>query len=307
MKRLLLLFAALIAGAAHAETWRFALIGDTPYSDYERRELPRMLDAIAAENLDFIVHAGDIKHSRDACSNALFADRKALFDASALPLVYVPGDNEWTDCDRLSAGHFDPLERLQRLRQVFYADDASLGQHRIPLERQQGDFREHQRWRMGPLLFITLNVPGGNNNWHRTGEESWEAAARMPKVLAWLQEGFAIAKAQQLRGIVITMQANPGFKHYRAGLPHGGYRALLDTLRKETQAFPGQVLLVHGDTHWQRVDQPLFDPQTGKRIGNFTRAETFGYPYLGWTKVIVDDTTPELFRFEVRGWGRLTP
>jgi hypothetical protein len=48
---------------AAAETWRFAAIGDTPYSDYERRELPRMLDDIAAEHASLIVHAGDFKDS----------------------------------------------------------------------------------------------------------------------------------------------------------------------------------------------------------------------------------------------------
>ena len=39
---LLLAWATLACG----ETWRFALIGDTPYSDLERAELPRMLASI---------------------------------------------------------------------------------------------------------------------------------------------------------------------------------------------------------------------------------------------------------------------
>ena len=116
VKHLAALFLACFAIAAEAETWRFALIGDTPYSDYERNELPRMLAAIADENVDFIIHAGDIKHSQDACSDALFEDRREIFEASALPLIYVPGDNEWTDCSRVSAGHYDPLERLARIR-----------------------------------------------------------------------------------------------------------------------------------------------------------------------------------------------
>jgi hypothetical protein len=104
MKHLLSLFFMLALGAAHADTWRFALIGDTPYSDHERQEFPGMLQAINAEHVDLVVHAGDFKHSRDACSDALFSDRKQLFDASAAPFVYVPGDNEWSDCNRLIAG-----------------------------------------------------------------------------------------------------------------------------------------------------------------------------------------------------------
>ena len=48
---------SLPAGRADAETWRFTLIGDTPYSGYERREFPAMLDAIAkaVDNGEFAV------------------------------------------------------------------------------------------------------------------------------------------------------------------------------------------------------------------------------------------------------------
>ena len=53
-------------------------------------------------------------------------------------------------------------------------------------------------------------------------------------------------------------------------------------------------------THWQRIDQPLREARTGKKIANFTRVETFGYPVLGWVKAIIDREDPKLFRFEVR-------
>ena len=79
MKRLLIASFVLIAVAAHAETWRFALIGDTPYNDNERDTLPLMLDNIAAENSAFIIHAGDFKKSSARCSDALY-ELKALLD-----------------------------------------------------------------------------------------------------------------------------------------------------------------------------------------------------------------------------------
>jgi len=92
------------------------------------------------------------------------------------------------------------------------------------------------------------------------------------------------------------MQANPGFKHYRAGLAHGGYRALLDTLRAETQAFPGQVLLVHGDTHFFKVDKPLYSP--AKLLPNLTRLQTFGSPSIHWVRVVVEPKTPHVFNIQ---------
>lgn len=300
MTRLFLLALACLIGTAQAETWRFALLGDTPYNAYEREALPGVISAIGDEHVDFILHVGDFKHSKDECSDTLFEDRRRMFDASTVPFIYVPGDNEWSDCDRLTAGAHQPLERLARLRGLFMPGEESLGQRRMQLERQPGNYREHQRWRTGPVLFLTLNVPGGNNNFLKTGWPSAEAAARMPRVLDWLREGFALARAEGRKGIVVAMQANPGIKHFNAALTHSGYRELLQALTEESRAFPGQVVLVHGDTHWHRIDQPLRDPETHRPLANFTRVETYGYPFLGWVKGSIDDTSPTLFRFESR-------
>lgn len=288
-----------LAGAATGETWRFAAIGDTPYSDYERRELPHLLADIADQNPAFIVHVGDFKDSRAPCNDEMFLDRRALFDASRTPFIYVVGDNEWTDCQQVAAGRYDPVERLQRLRELFFAQPVSLGKQTLKVEQQAGGYSEHLRWRLGPVLFASLNVPGPNNNFGSGPAPSNEFLARNPPLIDWLRQAFAIARREQAAGIVIVMQANPGFKHHAAGLTHAGFRDLLAALQEETLAFPGQVLLIHGDTHWQRIDHPLRDPQTHLPIGNFTRLETFGYPLLGWVKVIIDSDDPRLFRFEV--------
>ena len=51
-----------------------------------------------------------------------------------MPLIYTPGDNEWTDCRPISK--YDPNERLDRLRQLFFAAPRSLGQRSRALTRQ---------------------------------------------------------------------------------------------------------------------------------------------------------------------------
>jgi hypothetical protein len=290
---LLLAWATLACG----ETWRFALIGDTPYSDLERAELPRMLDSIADASVDFVAHIGDFKNGRARCDDSLYADRVQVFSASRVPLVYVPGDNDWSDCERVSNGGYAPLERLDKLRELFWSDAFSLGQRKLPLDRQPGAYREHSRFQHGPLLFVTLNLPGGGNNAGLATEARAEYLARMPRVLEWISESFALARQHQLAGIVLLFQANPGFPQFNQGVPKRGYQDFLERLREESRAFPGQVLAVHGDTHMSRIDQPLRDDQ-GKTIRNFTRVETFGYPAMGWTRVIVDPANPGLFRFE---------
>ena len=295
------LLAALTVGLAQAEIWRFALIGDTPYSDHERAELPKMLDAIADSHAEFVAHIGDIKHGRDRCDDALFADRYQLFNASRIPFVFVPGDNEWTDCDRVNNGAYDPLERLNALRALFWSSPQLLGQKTLTQARQAGSYPEHARFRLGPVLFVTLNLPGGNNNWGLTETPREEWRQRMPVVQAWLKDSFALAKREKLAGVVLLFQANPGFRHFSQGLGHRSYRDFLSLLRDETLAFPGQVVAVHGDTHTSRIDQPLRDVQ-GKTLANFTRVETHGYPLMGWTKGFIDTEQPRLFRFEAYSW-----
>ncbi len=290
----------LLAASAHAELWRFGLIGDVPYSDRERAELPKILEAIADTHVDFIAHVGDIKHGADRCDDAVFEDRRQLFNASRVPFVFVPGDNEWSDCWRVSNGHYQPLERLNKLRSLFWHDGLSLGRNKMALERQPGGYPEHARWRLGPVLFVSFNLPA-NNNWGLTQQPSAEFLARNPYVLAWLKENFALARHEKLRGIVLMFQANPGFTHHAQGFAHSGFRDFLNTLREETLDFPGEVVVVHGDTHFSRIDKPLRDTR-GKRIANFTRVETFGYPFMGWSRGVIDTDAPALFRFETHPW-----
>ena len=291
----------LICSLAQAETWRFGLIGDVPYSDFERQELPPMIQSINDQNVDLIAHIGDFKNGKERCDDNLFDDRYRLFNASRASFIFVPGDNEWTDCERLSNGAYDPIERLNKLRHLFWKDNLSLGQKKLNLERQSGAYPEHSRFRLGPVLFVTLNLPGGTNNFGLTQIPSPEFKARNPIVLAWLKESFALARREKMAGIVLLFQANPGFKHFAQGLAHQGYRDFLEKLYEETQNFSGQVVAVHGDSHISRIDHPLRDAQ-GKALPNFTRVETFGYPIMGWTRGIIDTNSPALFRFETYPW-----
>lgn len=293
----------LATSIAQADPWRFAIIGDTPYSGAERKALPGMLDAIADARAEFVIHIGDIKSGRTRCSDALYKDRLEVFENSRIPFIYVPGDNEWSDCDRVASGNHDPLERLARLRALFWSTDQSLGKRRIPLERQPGEYAEHSRFRHGNLLFVTLNVPGGDNNWGLARTPSAEFSARNPLVLQWLKASFERARQENLRGIVITMQADPDFHLFQQGMQNAAYLDLLETLRSESRSFNGEVLLVHGDTHFQRVDQPLRTPQ-GEPIANFTRAESYGFPVMGWIEIIVDPEGDRLFRFVAHPWAQ---
>jgi len=290
----------LAATPLHAQSaFSFAVIGDTPYFPVEQQGFATILRELDAQPLAFVVHVGDIKLARASCSDTLFAARRALFDASRHPFVFIPGDNEWTDCH---ASGSDPLERLAALRRIFYRDELSLGQHRIAVERQSSDprhaeYRENVRWEHGRVLFVGLNVPGSNNNLGRTAEMDGEHQRRMSAVFDWLDEAVALAERREAAALVILLHADPVFEgnspRFR-GAPDG-YAELRGVLRAQALRLARPVLLAHGDTHAFRLDQPLRDTVSGAPLSNFTRLEVPGSPAAEAVVVDVDPTTPRVF------------
>lgn len=302
----------LLAGVGRlaAQPVAFGLFGDTPYTRWERAQLPALMAQMDAAGLAFVVHDGDIKSGSDDCSDATLHDILGLFQASRTPLVYVPGDNEWTDCHRRSNGGHDPLERLARLRALFFQGETALGGGALPLLRQSRNpafarYRENVRWEAGGALFVGLNLPGSDNNYYGVpGQRAPvpEFTERSAANRAWLAEAFEHARRERLAGMLIVVQANPGFVAGRVGQGSPGYRDFLAQLADETRRLARPVVLVHGDTHRFRIDQPLVDPVEGGTLRHFTRVETMGSPFFGWVRGTVDAADPQVFHFEPRFW-----
>ena len=303
-----LLGMALWSVAAHAQPFSLGLFGDTGYSRGELALVPDLIAEMDREDLAFVIHDGDFKSGGSVCSDDVFSHMLQVFEASKHPLVYVPGDNEWTDCHRKSNGPYDPLERLAKLREIFFSGDKALGQRTLKLQRQSADpkfaaYRENVRWESNGVIFVGMNVTGSQNNYHgasRNGGPVDEFVQRNLANKAWLAQAFERARHAKLAGLMLVIQANPLIEALNEGKPVPGYTDFLTQLRAETLAFPGQVVLVHGDSHQQQINQPLRDPATQAVIRNFTRVETYGAPMMGWIKTTVDAKDPQVFRFETR-------
>ncbi|MGH8573813.1 MAG: hypothetical protein ACREX8_14745, partial [Gammaproteobacteria bacterium] len=140
-----------------------------------------------------------------------------------------------------------------------------------------------------------------------------EWGARDAATNEWLRETFAVAKRRESAGVMLIAQGNPGFDQAdptRAPVrdpatlePEDGFTNFLRALRQETIDFARPVVLVHGDSHYFRVDKPLLDA-AGNRIQTFTRAETPGDNAqsqnndVQWLSVEVDPRDPEVFAFK---------
>ena len=232
----------------------FGVLGDAPYSAREAERLERVVDEMNAERLDFVVHVGDIGSSSpaQACGDAWILERKAQFARIRHPFVLLPGDNEWSNCR-------EPLARLARWREHFCGSETVFR-----LVRQQNEYCEHLRWEAGGWVFVALNVPGHDNHVRHP-----EHAPRMRAVMSWLDEAAALAEKHS--GLVVLMQANPFFV-----FPRDGFSSLRNRLEGLAQARPGRVVLIHGDTHLARDDEPL----PGLR-----RVEVWGSPFVAWTRL----------------------
>ena len=289
-----------------SQPFELALIGDLPYSAEQEAKFPSLVADINRSPAAFVVHDGDIKNGFSVCDDATFVSRKQLFDNFEMPFIFVYGDNEWTDCYRSNNGSYDPVERLAKLREIFSQGNQSLGKRTLTLTRQSENpqfakFRENVRWIYHGVVFFAINMPGSNNNFGRTPEADAEYADRNSANLAWIKECFALAKRSNSKGILLVAQANPGFELDSTDKRRSGYNDFIATLETETGNFPGQVVFVHGDTHYFRIDKPLpyFTDETQlPRMKNFTRVETFGSPNVHWLRDFYDPTNPNLFEFK---------
>src|SRR5262249_38215440 len=139
----------------------FALIGDLGYAPSEEPWLDNVLTDISKDAaLSFVIHVGDLSSAQYGCTDDVQSKRLAQFNALPHPVVYTPGDNEWTDChEGQKVQGRDPLERLKRLRSLFFEGEQSLGKRTMPLLRQSqspefATYRENVRWDQGGVTFV---------------------------------------------------------------------------------------------------------------------------------------------------------
>lgn len=306
LRTILLALFVLIGLAARAdEEVTFVAFGDAPYGLPGDEGRFKMLTDQANElRLAFALHIGDIKNGHSSCADPGLLYAYGLFARFTVPLIYTPGDNEWTDCGRLLAGGFDPAERLRRLRQIFFADGFSLGGQRLMLERQSENptfaaYAENAMWAMAGVQFATIHVVGTGNNFHHHLPDRGEYIARNAANLAWLDHVFRRAVDTGARAVVIAMHANPLFRDNSDR--RIGFVDTKAAFARHAQAFGRPILLIHGDSHHYRIDRPLrADPveHAGPILRNFTRLEVFGSPETRGVVVTVHPDRPTPFTFK---------
>ena len=272
-----------------------AVIGDTPYGEEQEAAFPALVEAIdRSGDVDLVLHVGDIKTGSSTCSAQRFRRLRRLFQTFAVPFVYTPGDNEWTDCHRPEAGGHDPQERLALLRRTFYPRPGrSLGDRPLRVESQSSQrgfepFVENALWTAQRVVFATVHVVGSDNGRDLEGGRR-AFRQRLAAALAWIDRTFRQAARPTTKGVAIALHAD-----MFAAPPSPAFEAVIRRLEQRAAAFDGPVLLLNGDTHRYRLDRPF------ETAPNLTRIVVQGETTKEWLRVDVDPRAPRVF-----SWDRL--
>ena len=287
-------------------TFSFAVLGDAPYYGWEEIQYRQVLQSLDSHDLSWVIHVGDIFWR--PCTDEHYRTTLEAFNSQRHPLIYTPGDNEWTDCWEPGSGGFKPQERLDRIRQIFFVNpNRSLGQNSLALVSQGGhepfqEFVENARWVYKGIVFATVHMVGSQNGMKpfpgRTTADDEASRRRTAAAVAWLRETFNEARAANASAVVISFHASPGFedpfdKPYRQS-----FEPFLTALEEESERFARPVLIAHGDDHTYTVDHPIVRRTTKLRLENVTRLEVPGSPHVGWVRVIVTPGAQNPFAFE---------
>jgi hypothetical protein len=249
--------------------YTFAVIGDIPYGADQIAAFPKVVAQINADPaVQWVDHLGDIKNGSSVCGDEYFQLIKSDFDQFQDPLVYTVGDNEWTDCHRANNGGYNPLERLAKVRQVFFPKPGrTLGQHTARVQSQfEVGIPENVRWSRAGVEFAAVHVVGSNNSlapWTGqnapTPEQTAEVLSRTAATIQEISGAFAEARHEHERAVALMLQAdmfdptvaNPSFADYYA------FQPIVAAIARESTTYTGQVYLFNGDSHVYGTDNPL--------------------------------------------------
>lgn len=318
------------APPAQAQSLRysFAVVAGTMTGTADEAATQRLLDAIGRErDLAFVVYDGNLKGAKEACRDALYERRHSVLETARPALFFIPGQHDWADCGTAEAGGFDPVERLDQLRQTLFADATSMGQNPIALTRESEvsrfrPYRENVRWQVGDTVFVGMNAPSPNNHYLTAGGRNGEFEDRVIANAFWLEHAAEFAKRRDARAIVVFIQGDPDPERYERpdrfawlrftrNTRRDGFLEFKRSLVKLAQIYHGPVLVIHCDDERAPagflIDQPLRNDK-GMLVTNLTRVALAPHDRVNqWIQIDADLAKKPPFRVSVRDVPKQMP
>jgi hypothetical protein len=243
------------------------------------------------------MHLGDFKSGSKSCTDDLLKEHKALL-AQIYPgkIIYTPGDNDWTDCDRSSLLYsFNELERLDFLIKLMFKTPPLLTKKLPSIIRQETQI-ENKLWINDRLAISTLHIVGTSNGRANIDKSKRENAIkkvdeRDKNNLTWLKD--IEEKAKDFDAIIIGFQADIYQQSVlESGSCDNSSLTACDAFAVYRQAFKDlakrinkPILISHGDTGefcFEKLDSNLWHLNAA---GDFQ--------YLDATQVIFNKESPD--------------
>jgi hypothetical protein len=239
--------------SAQASEFNFGVIGQIITAPNDGAPLAQAIAESDADDLAFVVVNG-FKRIDEPCSDQLYELRRDLLSGAKNGLILSLTGNDWSECKN-ARGHPSGVERLSRVRELFFTDEFSFGASKIPLIRQSSavkfrSYVENTRWEVGSILFASINLPAMNNHYRMEAGRNSEFEDRLIANRDWLRRTFSIAKFKHMTAITLICDGDPLQK---AGALHSidsnfrrdGFAEVRQQLSTLASKFPGKVLIIH--------------------------------------------------------------
>ncbi|MFD2368065.1 hypothetical protein [Pseudoduganella sp. GCM10020061] len=245
---------ALAAAGAHAapkgkdkekdKGYVFAAIGHTGSND---KQLVEAIGEAEEARVEFIVATG-VKSEKEPCSDKLYTERRKLLNDAKRPVIVSLAASDWTGC-RNSAGRTNAIERLNRLRELYFFDADSLGKKKLELKRLSASekfrsYAENAHWEVDGVLYATVNVPSDNNHFLRAAGRNSEYEDRLVANRSWLRRLFALARQRELNALVLFTEADISAPPGEKPAADDGFAELRKQLDAQSKRYKGKLLLV---------------------------------------------------------------
>ncbi|MGV8898173.1 MAG: hypothetical protein ACOH2B_02860 [Burkholderiaceae bacterium] len=261
-----LLLSISVAAWAQPNSFDFGVIAHAFQRDADKNPLQQAINASNTENLAFVVVNG-ITSGAENCSDKAFSHSQKIFSKSENALIVSLAADDWVNC-KTKDGKSIAIQRLSRIRELFFSDDVSFGRAGTMLIRQTSSakfrrYAENARWEYGNILFATINFPADNNHYLPDAGRNSEFEDRLIANREWLERIFSHAALRKNKAIVLFCDGNPlivpdSTEMAKLAGKRDGFIEMRKQLIVLAKKFPRKILLVHRQMqakpdaiHWQ--------------------------------------------------------
>ncbi len=180
------------------EEIKFWVTSDIPYNKAEETLLSRELSSLHARDGDFLIHLGDIHQAQvTLCPFSVYDDAAHLLKQSPVPVVVLPGNNDWNECPMPDISFEYWMEKLNKFENNFPVDDYATA----PAVNRQIGRDENFAFLQKGVLFIGLNLVDGKVH----DEREW--LIRHQTNVQWVEMQLSLYNVDEYRAIVLMGHA----------------------------------------------------------------------------------------------------